>query len=389
MAALAFYSAGESHGCGCFAFVEGFPFGIRVDIDAINAQLARRQKGYGRGGRMKIEADKAEFLSGVRKGRSMGAPIVIAVWNKDSRLDKAPELDCPRPGHADLAGHLKYGAPIRDILERSSARETAARVAAGALCRLLLKEFHIAIRSHVLALGPVAVPSDLRPEFQELAKADDSPVHCLHKESEAAMMAAIDAARKNGDSLGGVCEVVARGVPAGLGSHTQWDRRLDGRIAQAMMSIQAVKGVEIGPAFANARLPGSKVHDHILYAPAHEATATGGFSRPTNNAGGLEGGITNGQPLVVRLAMKPISTLTQPLPSVSLTTGEPMRADVERSDFCALPACAVVAENMLAIVVAQALCEKFGGDSLEETLLNYKSYREQLSRVRKPRPKDE
>ena len=389
MGRLTFHSAGESHGRGCFAFVEGFPFGVPIDNAAINAQLARRQKGYGRGGRMKIETDQAEFLSGVRHGRSMGAPIVMAIWNKDSRIETAPELDCPRPGHADLAGHLKYDAPIRDILERASARETASRVACGALCRLLLDKFQIRVRSHVVALGPVAVPAGFSPKIEELDKADESDVRCLHKESEPLMRAAIDEARKNGDTLGGIFEVIVTGLPVGLGDHTQWDRKLDGRIAQAMMSIQAIKGVEIGLGFAASRLPGSKVHDAIEYRPSKTPVPAGGFSRPTNGAGGLEGGITNGAPLVVRVAMKPISTLMKPLASVNLNTGEPMKADIERSDFCALPAASVVGENFLSFILAQALCEKLGGDSLQEMLLNYRNYREQLSRVRRPGEKAE
>ena len=389
MGRLSFSSAGESHGRGCFAFVDGFPFGVPIDNPAINHQLARRQKGYGRGGRMKIETDQAEFLSGVRHGRSMGAPIIMAIWNKDCRIETAPELDCPRPGHADLAGHLKFDAPIRDILERASARETAARVAAGALCRLLLSHFHIEVRSHVVALGPVAVPADFAPTFADLNHADDSDVRCLHKPSEPLMREAIDDARKNGDTLGGIFEVIVHGLPIGLGDHTQWDRKLDGRIAQAMMSIQAMKGVEIGMGFAAARLPGSKVHDAIEYHPAKSPVADGGFSRPTNGAGGLEGGITNGAPLIVRVAMKPISTLMKPLASVSLSTGEAMKADIERSDFCAVPAAAVVGENFLSFVLAQALCEKLGGDSLQEMQLNYRNYREQLSRVRRPREEEE
>jgi chorismate synthase len=388
MGRLSFSSAGESHGRGCFAFVDGFPFGVPIDNAAVNQQLARRQKGYGRGGRMKIETDQAEFLTGVRHGRSMGAPIVMAIWNKDCRIETAPELDCPRPGHADLAGHLKYDAPIRDILERASARETASRVAAGALCRLLLSQFHIEVRSHVVALGPIAVPTGFAPSFEDMKHADDSDVRCLHKASEPQMRAAIDEAKKNGDTLGGIFEIVVEGLPIGLGDHTQWDRKLDGRIAQAMMSIQAIKGVEIGLGFAAARLPGSQVHDAIEYHPTKVPTATGGFSRPTNGAGGLEGGITNGSPLVVRVAMKPISTLMKPLASVNLTTGEAMKADIERSDFCALPAAAVVGENFLSFVLAQALCEKLGGDSLQEMQLNYRNYREQLSRVRRARETD-
>ena len=387
MAYLTFHSAGESHGRGCFAFVEGFPFGVPLDNDGINLQLARRQKGYGRGGRMKIETDKAEFLSGIRHGRSMGSPILLAIWNKDSRLEAAPELDCPRPGHADLAGHLKFDAPIRDILERASARETAARVACGALCGQLLKHFGVTVRSHVVSVGPVEVPPGFSPTFAELDKADESEVRCLHKPSESLMIAAIDEAKKNGDTLGGIFEIVAHGLPVGLGDHTQWDRKLDGRIAQAMMSIQAIKGVEIGLGFEAARLPGSQVHDPIDYKPTRTPNATGGFVRPTNGAGGLEGGITNGAPLVIRAAMKPISTLMKPLMSVNLRTGEPMKADIERSDYCAVPAAAVVGENFLSFVLAQAWCEKFGGDSLQEMMLNFRSYREQISRGRHPERK--
>lgn len=382
MAYLTFHSAGESHGRGCFAFIEGFPFGVPIDLEAINAQLARRQGGYGRGGRMKIETDKAEPLSGVRHGRSMGAPIILAVWNKDCRIETAPELDCPRPGHADLVGFLKFDAPIRDILERASARETAARVAAGALCRQLLKQFGIEVRSHVVVLGGTEVPRDFAPTWDDLGRADESPVRCLHKPSEPKMIESIDAARKAGDTLGGIFEVVVQGLPIGLGDHTQWDRKLDGRIAQAMMSIQAIKGVEIGLGFEAARLPGSKVHDPINYTPAEKPSPAAGFHRPTNGAGGLEGGITNGSPLIVRVAMKPISTLMKPLMSVDLNTGQPMKADIERSDFCALPAAAVVGENFLSFILAQALCEKFGGDSLEEMLRNYNGYLEAISTVR-------
>jgi chorismate synthase len=389
VAQLSFHSAGESHGHGCFAFIEGFPFGVPIDLEAINHQLARRQRGYGRGGRMKIETDKAEFLSGARKGRTMGAPIIIAVKNRDFRLETAPELDCPRPGHADLVGHLKFDAPIRDILERASARETAARVACGALCRLMLKEFSVEIRSHVVSLGLVEVPRDFTPTFDDMAKADDSDVRCLHEASEKPMIAAIDLARKNGDTLGGVFELVVTGLPIGLGDHTQWDRRLDGKIAQAMMSIQAIKGVEIGLGFAAAKLSGSQVHDPINYTRTKVPRPNGGFWRPTNGAGGVEGGITNGAPLVVRVAMKPISTLMKPLMSVDLTTGEPMKADIERSDFCALPAASVVGENFLAFILAQAFCEKFGGDSLQEMKLNYRSYREQISRIRSPKESEE
>ena len=376
---LTFHSAGESHGRGCFAFVEGYPYGVPLDLDAINQQLARRQKGYGRGGRMKIETDKAEFLSGVRHATSMGAPILMAVWNRDCRIETAPELDSPRPGHADLSGFLKFGAPIRDILERASARETASRVAAGALCRQLLEAFNITIRSHVISIGSIAIPAGFTPTFEAMATADDSEVRCLHKDTEVAMMASIDDAKKNGDTLGGIFEIVVEGLPVGLGDHTQWDRKLDGRIAQIIMSIQAIKGVEIGPGFKAATVPGSQVHDAIYYTPTENPVPTGGFVRTTNGCGGLEGGITTGAPLVIRAAMKPISTLMKPLMSVDLTTGEPKKADIERSDYCAVPAAAVVGENFLAFVLAQAFCEKFGGDSLAELKRNYAGYIESVS----------
>lgn len=374
MGHLTFHSAGESHGRGCFALIEGFPFGVPLNLDALNQQLARRQQGYGRGGRMKIETDKAELLSGVRHSRSIGAPILLAVWNRDCRIETAPELDCPRPGHADLAGHLKFGAPIRDILERASARETAARVAAGALCRQLLEQFGVVIRSHVVAIGSVEVPRDFKPSFDDLARVDENDVRCAHAPSEVPMREAIDEAKKNGDTVGGIFEVIVQGLPIGLGDHTQWDRKLDGRVAQVIMSIQAIKGVEIGMGFAAARLTGSQVHDAIEYHASTKPRPDGGFTRPTNGAGGLEGGVTNGAPLVVRAAMKPISTLMKPLMSIDLKTGEPKRADIERSDYCAVPAAAVVGENFLAFALAQAFCEKFGGDSLDEMKRNYDGY---------------
>jgi chorismate synthase len=371
---LTFHSAGESHGRGCFALLEGLPYGLPVSLDAINAQLARRQRGYGRGGRMKIETDTVEILSGVRHNTTMGAPILLAVWNRDFRLETAPELDCPRPGHADLAGHVKFDAPIRDILERASARETAARVAGGALCRQLLERFGIELRSHVKSIGNVVVPEDHNPAFDDLAAAANSEVGCLHQPSAAAMMAAIDDAKKNGDTLGGVVEVQVRGLPIGLGDHTQWDRKLDGLIGQSMMSIQAIKGVEIGLGFKAAGLTGSHVHDAIEYRAPETPVPNAGFTRPTNGAGGLEGGITNGAILVVRLAMKPISTLMKPLMSVDLATGQPKKADIERSDYCAVPAAGVVAENFLALTLAQAFREKFGGDSVCEIERNVGAY---------------
>ncbi len=383
MSTLTFHSAGESHGRGCFAFLEGFPFGLNVDLEFINGQLARRQKGYGRGGRMKIETDQAEVLAGVWRGVTMGAPILLAVWNKDFRLDKAPDLYCPRPGHADLSGGLKFDAPIRPILERASARETAARVAAGALSRLLLKEFGIEVRSHVVECGPVSIPKDFNVTWEDMGKADESEMRCLHKDTEAKMREQVDTARKNGDTVGGIFEIVVKGLPVGLGDHTQWDRKLDGKIGQAIMAIQAIKGVEIGMGFQAARLFGSQVHDAIEYKAPKKSTPDAGFIRPTNGAGGLEGGITNGAPLVIRVAMKPISTLMKPLMSVDLRTGQALKANIERSDFCALPAAAVVGENFVSLVLAQAMREKFGGDSMVEMKRNYESYLEQISAPRK------
>ncbi len=379
MAQLTFHTAGESHGRGCFAFIEGLPHGLPVDLAYIDAQLALRQKGYGRGARQKMETDRAEPLSGVHKGQTMGGPVLLAVWNKDARLEETPELFCPRPGHADLAGALKWDSSIRDVLERASARETAARVAAGALCRLLLKAFGIEIRGHVTALGDVAVPPDALPTWEDLATVDGSDVRCLHEPTVKAMRKAVDTAKYAGDTLGGHFELITRGLPIGLGDCTQWDRKLDGSIAQAMMSIQAIKGVEIGLGFQAGRLPGSQVHDPIEYKHSGTPRPDGGFVRPRNGAGGLEGGLTNGAPLVVRCAMKPISTLMKPLPSVDLRTGKVKKADVERSDVCALPAACVVGENMLAFVLAKAFSDKFGGDSMVEIRRNYDGYLAQIS----------
>ncbi len=383
MAQLVFHTAGESHGRGCFTLIEGLPHGLKVDLEFINAQLALRQKGYGRGARQKMETDRAEGLSGVRKSQTMGGPLLLAVWNKDARLEETPELSCPRPGHADLAGVLKWDASIRDVLERASARETAARVAAGALCRALLKEFGIEIRGHVIALGAAAVPDGFSPTWDDLASADESDVRCLHQPTAEAMRKAVDTARHAGDTLGGHFELVVRGLPIGLGDCTQWDRKLDGQIAQALISIQAIKGVEIGLGFRAGRLPGSQVHDPIEYEPPKAPCHDGGFARPRNGAGGLEGGITNGAPLVVRCAMKPISTLMKPLASIDLHSGAVHEADVERSDVCALPAAGVVGENMLGFVLARAFLDKFGGDSMAEIHRNYDGYLAHISTARR------
>lgn len=390
---LRFATAGESHGRALVAVLEGIPAGLPLVKSDIDADLQRRMAGYGRGARMKIEADRVEFLSGVRAGETLGSPIAMLIWNRDweNWADvMAPEPDepgkgprrrrlvRPRPGHADLAGILKYDREdARDILERASARETAARVACGAVCRRLLREFGVEIGSHVVALGgieasvPDPLPTPLNPA------ADRSPVRCLDEEASEAMVAAIDRAKEEGDTLGGVAEVVARGVVVGLGSHVSWDRKLDGRIAQAIMSIPAVKGVEIGLGFEVARRPGSQAHDEIMTGGRAESA---GFARKTNRAGGLEGGITTGEPLVIRAAMKPISTLMRPLQTVDLASGAVARAQAERSDVTAVPAMGVIAEAMLALVLAEAMLEKFGGDSLEEMRRNFEGYLERINR---------
>ncbi len=387
MGNIRFTTAGESHGRGLVAILEGIPAGLRLLVDDVNGDLKRRMAGYGRGARMKIESDAIEFLSGVRNGETLGSPIAMIIWNKDWEnwadvMDPAPDRDeaqdrrrkvvRPRPGHADLAGSLKYDRrDARDILERASARETAARVACGAVCRRLLAEVNVEIGSHIVEIGNVRAPAyDALPEsINDVA--DESLVRCLDADTSAAMVDAIDGATSNRDTLGGIAEVVARGVVLGLGSHVSWDRKLDGRLARALMSIQAVKGVEIGAGFEAARRPGSAVHDEIVRGGRGES---GGFRRRSNNAGGLEGGMTTGEPIVLRVAMKPISTLRRPLETVNLETGDAAKAQSERSDITAVPAMGVIAEAMVALVLADALTEKFGGDSLGDLKTDYDSY---------------
>ncbi len=385
--AFRFLTAGESHGEALVAVLEGVPAGLGGAEAQINEDLARRQRGYGRGGRMKIERDQVHILSGVRWGLTLGSPITLQIANRDWENWKAtmgvgpPEpgaaqklVTRPRPGHADLAGAMKYGhRDIRNVLERSSARETTARVAVAGVAKRLLAEFGITILSHVTEIGGVRIPAALGLPWDELRRrAEASEVRCADPATEAGIIAAIDEAKAKGDTLGGVFEVVALGCPVGLGSYVHWDRRLDGRLAQAFCSIQAIKGCELGLGFETARRPGSAVHDEILLA------AAGGLERASNNAGGLEGGVTNGQPVVARAAMKPLSTLRAPLRSVDLATREAVEAVVERSDVCAVPAAGIVGEAMMAIVLAGAFLEKFGGDSLDEIRRNYNAYLDSL-----------
>ncbi len=382
---LRFFTAGESHGPCLTAIVEGFPAGIKIDIAQINQDLARRQQGYGRGGRMKIEKDEVLLRSGVRWGESLGSPITLVVENKDWRnwekrmspfvedRDDKLAVTRPRPGHADLAGALKYNhRDVRNILERASARETAARVAVGGLAKCLLDPFAIRVMGYVSEIGGiVANHTDMVPE-EIFARAELSPVRLADAEAEAQIIALIDQCKRQGDTLGGIVEVVATGLPSGLGSFVQWDRKLDGRLAHALLSLQAVKGVEVGLGFATARLPGSQVHDELDFDPLS------GFLRRSNNSGGTEGGMSTGEPLRVRVAFKPLSTLMRPLHSVDINTKEAVEATIERSDVCAIPAAAVIAESVVAFVLAQAFLEKFGGDSLAEIRRNYDGYMEQV-----------
>ncbi|CEH30017.1 chorismate synthase [Aneurinibacillus migulanus] len=379
---MRYLTAGESHGPQLTAIIEGVPSNLPLSVEKINEQLLRRMKGHGRGRRMQIEKDQVKIVGGVRHGKTTGAPICLVVENKDwTHWQKimSPEpveegedkrrVSRPRPGHADLNGALKYNQhDMRNILERSSARETAIRVAVGAVARQLLEQFDIAIAGHVLRIGEVEAKS-VEVSLEEMIRiTEESPVRCLDSEAAQKMMDLIDKAKADGDSLGGVVEVIAEGVPIGLGSHVQWDRKLDGRLAQAVMSIQAFKGVEVGIGFEAAARPGSQVHDEIVL------DEQGGYSRSTNRAGGLEGGMTTGLPVVVRGVMKPIPTLYKPLGSIDIDTKEPFAASIERSDSCAVPAASVVAEAVVSWTLADALCEKFAGDSLEEMKANYESY---------------
>jgi chorismate synthase len=378
---LRYWTAGESHGKTMIALVDGFPAGFTIDIEKINKQLRLRQGGYGRGQRQKIETDQVEFLSGVWKNKTLGSPICMQVINRDYKLERLQELPRPRPGHGDLSGSVKYLSSIRGILERASARETAARVAAGALAHQLLNEFGIEALGYVVELGPLAIePASTELSARKKAR-DTSAIYSLDPSRDEEIKSLIDQTQQDGDTLGGVIEVTVEGIPFGLGTHAQWDRKLDGRLAAAVMAVQAIKGVEIGMGFQAARLPGSQVHDPIQYDGKTSESNALGFVRPSNNAGGLEAGMTNGQPLVLRAAKKPISTLQKPLESIDMETKQPSTASYERSDVCAVPAASIIIENVVAFEVATAFIEKFGGDSVEEMKQRYELF-SQMARQR-------
>ena len=376
---LRYFTAGESHGKGLLALVDGFPAGVPIDPTPINLELRRRQGGYGRGGRQRIETDEVDISSGIWRGTTLGSPIALQVINKDYKLERLDDLQRPRPGHGDLTGAIKYLGSIRGVLERASARETAVRVAAGALAKQLLSHFGITAFGYVVELGGVQISAKQASLEEQRKLRDSSEIYSLDPGQDAEIKELIDRCGKEGDTLGGVVEVRVEGLPFGLGTHAQWDRKLDGRLAQAVMAVQAIKGVEIGLGFEAARRRGSQVHDAIGYDKGDKDGPSLGYVRPTNNAGGLEAGMTNGQPLVIRAAKKPISTLRKPLDSINLTTKEAEAAAYERSDVCAVPAASVIVENVVAFEVACALVDKFGGDSLAEMLARYKLFQEMAS----------
>jgi len=402
MTNLRFFTSGESHGRAIMGILEGVPAGLSVSSEYIDKDLLRRQKGYGRGARMKIESDTARILSGIRRGKTLGSPITLLIENKDwpnwqdimnpeiqnlpagrqgpkSKIFEA--VTRPRPGHADLAGAIKYNThDIRNVLERSSARETAARVAVGAVAKQLLSEFNIKIISYVTEIGGVRCQITDKEMLSLFNRAEKSPVRCPDKKSEKKMIGLIDKAIKEGNSLGGVFKVIVTGIPVGLGSYSHWDRRLDARLAHGLMSIQAIKGVEIGPGFEMSGKFGSEVMDEIYYDGSRFTVHGSRFYRKTNNAGGIEGGISNGMPIVLRAAMKPIPTQRAPLSSVDIISKKAFKAVYERSDICAVPAASVIGEAMTALVIADSFLEKFGGDSMEEIKRNYKGYLKQISK---------
>jgi chorismate synthase len=376
MSGLTYHTAGESHGRALVVVVEGLPAGLRVDLELVNSELRRRQGGFGRSARMKLEQDVADVLAGLRRGRTIGSPVALQIANRDYRIDEAPEINRPRPGHADFAGSMKWlTTDCRDTLERASARETAARVAAGSLAHCLLREFGIRCVGFVTEIGPACakVANAATPETLVAAR-DANDVYTPDADAVAPMVAAIHAAKRDRDTVGGVIEVRAFGVPQGLGSCMTWRGKLDGRLMQALGSIPAVKAVEIGLGFAAARLRGSAVHDELYFDASQRSAPTFGFTRRTNRAGGLEGGMTNGMPVVIRAAVKPIATLLRGLDSVNLKTLTAERSDYERSDICAVPAASVVAENAVAFELAEAWLEKFGGDTLREVRAAYEFY---------------
>lgn len=371
---LRYWTAGESHGKALLALVDGFPAGVEIRTEEIDRELARRQGGYGRGGRQRIETDRVDVKSGIWQGRSIGSPVALEVINKDYKLERLEDLQRPRPGHGDLTGAIKYLGSIRGVLERASARETTVRVAAGALAKQLLKAFGIEVFGYTLELGGIRLEPQPGTLDEQRKLRDASEIYSLNPAQDEEVKRLIDQTGKEGDTLGGILEIRVEGLPFGLGTHAQWDRKLDGRIAQAVMAVQAIKGVEIGMGFETARRRGSEVHDPIHYDAAQADTPSLGYTRPTNNAGGLEAGMTNGQPLVVRAAKKPISTLRKALESVNLATKETEAANYERSDVCAVPAAGVILENVVAFAVAEAVCEKFGNDSLTEMQARYELF---------------
>jgi chorismate synthase len=373
---LRYWTAGESHGKTMLALIDGFPAGLTVDRQAINAQLRRRQGGYGRGGRQKLETDEVEFLTGTWQSVTLGSPIALQVINRDYKLERLKELPRPRPGHGDLSGSIKYLSSIRGILERASARDTASRVAAGALAQQLLDQFGICCLGYVVQLGGVDLPVPDVPVEEMLERRARSEVYSLVPEDDPRIKALIDQTRADGDTLGGVIEVRVTGLPFGLGTHAQWDRKLDTRLAGAAMSVQAIKGVEIGLGFRAAALPGSQVHDAIHFDASQQQDPSLGYTRSSNNAGGLEAGMTNGQPLVLRAAMKPISTLQQPLESIDMRSKQASTASYERSDICAVPAASVILEAVVALEIAAALIDKFGGDSVSEMEQHWETFQE-------------
>ncbi|MBA7498514.1 Chorismate synthase [subsurface metagenome] len=385
---MRYLTAGESHGKGLVAILEGLPAGLKLSSQDIDRELRRRQAGYGRGKRMKIEKDKVEIISGVRMGRTLGSPIALLIKNLDWEnwrqvmmvedrkviSQNIPPLTHPRPGHADLAGAIKYNFDdLRNVLERASARETAVRVAIGAICRRFLSEFEIRIYSRVIQIGSIKDVNQWQPIKASYQIIEDSPLRCLNKRAEAKMIALIDSAKEKGDTLGGVFEVVILNLPVGLGNYVQWDLKLDARLAYALMSIQAIVGVEVGSGFMAAEKFGSQVQDEIFYEKSEHR-----FFRRSNNAGGIEGGMSNGEPIILRAAMKPISTLAQPLSSIDIVSKKPVKAMKERADVCALPAASVIGEAVAAFEIARAMREKFGGDSLSETKKNYSGYLDYL-----------